>query len=53
MGFAMVATGTMTVSAGKYTLCTTSQDGSRLYVDGTLVVDNGGLHAPKQVCLIL
>jgi hypothetical protein len=53
MGFALVATGTMTVSAGKYTLCTKSQDGSRLYVDGALIVDNGGIHTPKQVCVVL
>ena len=30
---------------GQYTFYTTSDDGSRLYIDGNLVVDNGGLHA--------
>lgn len=29
-----------------YTFRTESDDGSRLYIDGKLVVDNGGVHAP-------
>ena len=33
--------------AGTYTLQTTSDDGSLLYVDGRLVVDNGGLHGAR------
>lgn len=33
---------------GTYTFYTTSDDGSRLYVDGSLVVENGGLHAPSE-----
>ncbi len=42
-------TGTVTTAvADDYTFYTTSDDGSRLYIDGTLVVDNDGLHAPQQ-----
>ncbi len=35
-------------TAGAYTFYTSSDDGSRLYVDGQLVVDNDGLHAMKE-----
>ena len=48
--FALVATGAVTLAAGQHTFCTTSDDGSRLYLDGTLLVNNGGLHGPVQVC---
>jgi mono/diheme cytochrome c family protein len=33
--------------AGEYTFALLSDDGSRLWVDGKLVVDNDGEHAPK------
>ncbi len=33
---------------GDYTFYLTSDDGSWLYIDGKLVVDNGGLHAPRE-----
>jgi hypothetical protein len=33
---------------GKYTLFTESDDGSRLWIDGKVVVDNGGLHAMEE-----
>jgi len=33
---------------GTYTFYTWSDDGSRLYVDGEVVVDNGGLHANRS-----
>jgi hypothetical protein len=33
---------------GEYVFYTTSDDGSRLYLDGQLVVDNGGLHGPEE-----
>jgi hypothetical protein len=33
---------------GRYTFTTESDDGSRLYVDGRQVVDNGGLHAMEE-----
>ncbi len=42
-------TGTVTAAvADTYTFYTNSDDGSRLYIDGALVVDNDGLHAPRQ-----
>jgi hypothetical protein len=34
---------------GKYTFKLTSDDGSWLYIDDTLVIDNGGNHATKSV----
>jgi hypothetical protein len=49
MGFFLIATGTFTAPAGKHIICTNSQDGSQLYLDGKLLVDNGGLHNPKKV----
>jgi hypothetical protein len=36
--------------AGKYTFCTTSDDGSYLYVDDVQVVDNDGLHGARERC---
>lgn len=38
-----------TAHSGRYTFATESDDGSWLYVDGRLVVDNGGGHAAKLV----
>jgi hypothetical protein len=38
------------ITAGTYTFCTTSSDGSDLYVDRTQVVDNDGLHGPREIC---
>lgn len=35
-------------TAGNYTFYTSSDDGSRLYVDGNMVVDNDGLHAIQE-----
>ena len=34
---------------GTYTFKLTSDDGSWLYIDDTLVIDNGGIHAIKSV----
>ncbi|HZE96676.1 MAG TPA: PA14 domain-containing protein [Planctomycetota bacterium] len=34
--------------AGPYTLYTESDDGSRLWIDGKQVVDNGGLHGMEE-----
>lgn len=34
---------------GKYTFYTTSNDGSKLYIDGKLVVENDGEHGTKQL----
>jgi PKD repeat protein/glucose/arabinose dehydrogenase len=33
---------------GSYTFFTTSDDGSKLYVDGVQVVDNDGVHGPRE-----
>ncbi len=39
--------GTVTVATGDtYTFYTNSDDGSQLFIDGALVVDNDGLHGP-------
>ncbi|MEZ4699345.1 MAG: putative Ig domain-containing protein [Rhodothermales bacterium] len=35
-------------TAGDYTFYTTSDDGSRLWIDGALVVDNDGLHGAAE-----
>ncbi|MCK5821749.1 MAG: family 78 glycoside hydrolase catalytic domain [Bacteroidales bacterium] len=35
--------------SGEYSFYTSSNDGSKLYIDNKLVVDNDGLHAVKQV----
>jgi len=34
--------------AGKYSFSLASDDGSRLYVDGKLIVDNDGIHPPQS-----
>jgi hypothetical protein len=45
--FSAVWTGYLVVDAADlYSFATTSDDGSRLYVDDRLVVDNGGPHSP-------
>ncbi len=35
-------------TAGDYTFCTTSDDGSWLLIDDQTVVDNGGLHGAQR-----
>ena len=48
--FGLVFTQTLNVpTAGTYEFYTNSDDGSRLYIDDVLVVDNDGLHAPRVV----
>lgn len=48
--FGLVFTNTIVApTAGAYEFFTTSDDGSRLYIDGELVVDNDGLHSPGTV----
>ncbi len=54
--FGLVFTGWMNVLInGNYTFYTTSDAGSRLTIDGKLVVDNDGLHSPIEksgdICL--
>ena len=39
--------------AGRYTLTLRSDDGSRLYIDGSPVVDNGGNHAMRSASATL
>ena len=47
--FAIKYSGAISISrAGKYTFYTTSDDGSRIYIDNKLVVDNDGDHAPAE-----
>lgn len=47
--YALVFEGTMSVAAdGVFTFFLASDDGSRLFVDGRLVVDNDGLHAAQE-----
>jgi beta-glucosidase len=49
-GFSVRWTGTLTAPAtGDYVLGTTSDDGSRLFVDDALVVDNWGNHSSRTV----
>lgn len=46
--FAVRFSGTLDApSDGQYTFATTSDDGSRLYIDGTEIVDNGGDHSNR------
>ena len=48
-GFVMRFTGLIEIdTAGTYTFYTTSDDGSQLFIDGALVVDNDGHHGPLQ-----
>ena len=47
--FAVRWTGNLHVRrAGAYTISVNSDDGSRVYIDNVLVVDNDGLHGPDQ-----
>ena len=48
--FAVRWTGQINIPAtATLTFSTDSDDGSRLYIDGKLVIENGGLHAPLKV----
>ena len=47
--FGVVFTGYINIPAtGEYTFVTGSDDGSKLYLDGQLVVDNDGLHGLRE-----
>ncbi len=47
--FALRYTGKFTVTAaGTYSFRLMSDDGSKLYIDGRLVIDNDGVHAPSD-----
>jgi len=48
--YGLLFTGYLEIPAtGIYTFTTNSDDGSKLWVDGTLVVDNDGMHAPRTL----
>lgn len=48
--FGIAWTGRLAITTpGTYTFQLASDDGSRLYVDGTVVVDNDGLHPLRTV----
>ena len=38
------------VKGGVYNFCTESDDGSRIFIDGHFIVNDGGLHGKKKVC---
>ncbi len=47
-GFAMTVDGVIDIpTTGTYTLTLTSRDGSRLFIDQMLVLNNDGVHAPS------
>lgn len=35
---------------GEYEMCLNSDDGALLYLDGNTIVDNDGVHGPKEAC---
>jgi PA14 domain-containing protein len=45
--FAIVATGTVSLAAGEYSLRTISDDGVRVWVDGRLVIDAWAPHESR------
>ena len=48
--FSAIWTGSfIALRSGTYTIASTSDDGSWVYVDGRLLVDNGGVHAVRTV----
>ncbi len=48
--FGLRFTGTLELpEAGEWRFATNSDDGSMLWIDGELVVDNGGNHAPRTI----
>jgi hypothetical protein len=52
--FAIRFTGSLNVTeGGEYELCLNSDDGSKLFLEDTLVVDNDGLHSATQKCEIV
>jgi len=49
--FVWKATGTVHIQRrGRYTWCTTSDDGSKMWVKGRQVVNNDGLHGARKRC---
>ena len=37
-------------AGGEYELCLNSDDGSQLYLDQVVIVDNDGVHPPRERC---
>lgn len=48
--FALDLRGSMQLPAGEYQFATLSDDGMRVYVDGVVVLEDDGLHAPRFKC---
>ncbi|MCA9657647.1 MAG: hypothetical protein KC486_04845 [Myxococcales bacterium] len=49
--FAAALMGSLNVTQGaEYNLCLTSSDGAQLALDGTLIVDNDGVHKAEEKC---
>jgi WD40 repeat protein len=46
--FALVATTTLDLAGGEYTLMTVSDDGVRVFIDGQLAIDNWTTHVPTR-----
>ncbi|WP_457549460.1 PA14 domain-containing protein [Archaeoglobus sp.] len=46
--FSVIFTANVYLPEDDYTFYLTSDDGSWLYIDGNLVIDNGGLHPPQE-----
>jgi hypothetical protein len=43
--------GTVTIEkAGIYTFCSRSQDGSYIFINDNVVVNNGGIHRTRRIC---
>lgn len=52
--FAIRFTGSLNITEeAEYNLCLNSDDGSKLLLEGTAVVDNDGTHATKEVCSLV
>jgi len=45
--------GVVILKAGKYTICDASDDGSKVWIEGKLEIDNDGLHSRKEVCTVM
>jgi hypothetical protein len=45
--------GVVILKAGKYTICDESDDGSKVWIEGKLEIDNDGLHSRKEICTVM
>jgi len=45
--------GVVILKEGSYTICDASDDGSKVWIEGKLEIDNDGLHSVKEVCTIM